>query len=260
MTKPQRVAEPVLTWRTSSGGAVGVERIRLLEEIARTGSISAAAKAVGLSYKGAWDAVQAINNLAESPLVLAHTGGRAGGRAEVTAVGRATIERFRALSAALAAANAEDLSAERILRAMSLKTSARNLFKGVIESIVAGPVGAEVTLRVAAGLAIVAVVTRESLDDLGLAVGGEALALIKSSFVVLATGAENLKTSARNRFDGVVASHRQGAINDDVVLDLGEGKTLSAVITRSSAEALEIAVGVRVQAFVKASHVILAVA
>jgi molybdate transport system regulatory protein len=121
-------------------------------------------------------------------------------------------------------------------------------------------VGAEVTLRVSPGLAIVAVVTRESLEDLGLAVGAEAMALIKSSFVVLATGAETLKTSARNRFDGVVAAHVQGAVNDDVVIDLGEGKTLAAVITRTSAEALEIAPGVRVQAFVKASHVILAVA
>ena len=54
----------------SRGGLqAGEQRIALLEAIAATGSITQAAKAVGLSYKGAWDAVDAMNNLADSALV-----------------------------------------------------------------------------------------------------------------------------------------------------------------------------------------------
>ncbi len=53
--------------------------------------------------------------------------------------------------------------------------------------------------------------------------------------------------------------HDQGAVNDEVVLDVGEGKSITATITRGSAEELGIAVGEPAWALIKASHVILAV-
>ena len=61
------------------GARASLERVALLEAIAELGSISGAAKRLGLSYKGAWDAVQAMNNLFEGPLIAAAPGGRAGG-------------------------------------------------------------------------------------------------------------------------------------------------------------------------------------
>ena len=68
-----------LELQTERGPVLGDVRIRLLEAIAETGSISKAAPLVPLSYKGAWDAVDAMNNLAEQPLVARSTGGRQGG-------------------------------------------------------------------------------------------------------------------------------------------------------------------------------------
>jgi molybdate transport system regulatory protein len=65
-------------------GHVGARRIALLEAIGEHGSITAAAKTVGLSYKGAWDAVQALNNLFDQALVVSRAGGRQGGAASVT--------------------------------------------------------------------------------------------------------------------------------------------------------------------------------
>ena len=56
----------------------GLDRIELLAAIGETGSISAAARAVGMSYKGAWDAIDAMNNLADEPLVTRATGGKRG--------------------------------------------------------------------------------------------------------------------------------------------------------------------------------------
>ena len=96
------------------------------------------------------------------------------------------------------------------------------------------------------------------VEDLGLRVGAPAVALIKSSFVLLAKG-ENLKTSARNQISGRVAGREDGAVNSEVVVDIGGGKTLVATITVESAQALEIECGDPITALIKAPHVILAV-
>ena len=58
---------------------LGADRIALLEKIDELGSITRAAKAVGISYKNAWDTVNLINNLADKPLFTRLTGGKGGG-------------------------------------------------------------------------------------------------------------------------------------------------------------------------------------
>ena len=113
-------------------------------------------------------------------------------------------------------------------------------------------------LRLSDGVEIVAVITRRSVDELGLAAGKPAIALIKSTFVLLAKG-EGLRTSARNQLKGTVSAREDGAVNSEISLDIGAGKTLVATITVESAEALQIAVGDPITALIKAPHVILAV-
>lgn len=140
-----------------------------------------------------------------------------------------------------------------------MRTSARNAFRGTVTAVDDGAVNAEVTLDIGGGLRLVAVVTRDGVLDLGLAPGMPALALVKASFVILAAGDAPLRTSARNRFAGTVVRHEQGAVNDEVVLDIGGGRQITAVVTRESGAEMELAVGARAQALVKASHVILAV-
>jgi molybdate transport system regulatory protein len=139
-----------------------------------------------------------------------------------------------------------------------MRTSARNALRGVVESITDGAVNAEVVLRLARDVAIVAIITRDSVADLGLAVGQPAMALIKSTFVILVAGDEPLRTSARNCLAGTVIRHEVGVVNDEVVLELEQGKTIAATITRESAVALGFKVGARAQALIKASHVIIA--
>jgi len=246
---------------------VGPDRIQLLELIGANGSISGAAKAAGLSYKGAWDAVRAMNNLFEQPLVAAQPGGRAGGAARLTPSGEAVVVAYRKVEAELAEVIAQlearlgDSASpiESIVRSLSMKTSARNALRGRIERIADGAVNAEVVLSISPSTDIVSVITRDSVRDLGLAPGRAAIAIIKSSFVILAKGEAPLAVSARNRLAGAVLRHEVGAVNDEVVVDLGDGKTITATITRESGEQLVFAPGERVQALVKASHVILAV-
>jgi molybdate transport system regulatory protein len=84
------------------------------------------------------------------------------------------------------------------------------------------------------------------------------VALIKSSFVMLAKG-ESLMTSARNQLQGRVANREDGAVSSEISLQIADGKTLTATITRESADQLAITLGDPIWALIKAPHVILAV-
>jgi molybdate transport system regulatory protein len=256
----------LLHWRKGSQSKIGADRIALLQTIGDLGSISAAAKTLGLSYKGAWDAVQALNNLFERPLVIAQPGGKTGGAATVTPAGRSVILAFRKIEDELSQIVAHleqafdgDGDFGQVLRSLGMKTSARNTLYGVVRDIKTGPVNSEVILSLAEGVELVAVITTDSVEDLGLAPGRDALALIKSSFVILIPGDAPARTSARNSLLGVVTRHDVGAVSDEVVLDIGGGKTLTATITRESGETLGFKVGDKARALIKASHVILAV-
>lgn len=246
---------------------VGAERIALLKAIGETGSISAAAKQADLSYKAAWDAVQALNNLFDGALVAAQPGGAKGGAAELTPRGRAVIAAFQKVEAELAAAlerieaglaDAPDLDLGTLFWSLGMKTSARNALRGVVTAVADGAVNTEVTLKVAEGVEVVAIITRQSVADLGLKPGVAAIALIKSSFVTLAVG-EGLRTSARNQLAGKVAAREDGAVNSEISIALADGKSLTATVTKESAEALGLSPGAPVTGLIKAQHVILAV-
>ena len=249
------------------GGPIGAERIRLLEAVQAAGSITGAARALGLSYRGAWLGVRALNGLFARPLVEAHPGGRDGGAARVTPAGRALLLAFRRIEGELdhvvrqldehLADEAEPL--DRLAWRLGMKTSARNQFSGTVCTVTPGAVNSEVVIDIGGGAQIVAIVTKESVEELGLAPGREAMALVKASFVILAPGDEPLRTSARNRLQGVVVEHREGAVSDEVVIEIAGGVRVAASITRGSGEELGFHVGETAQALIKASHVLVAV-
>jgi molybdate transport system regulatory protein len=253
-----------LSLRRGSAPRVALERAALVEAVGELGSITAAAKKMGLSYKGAWDAVQALNNLFDTPLIEAAPGGKTGGAAIVTARGRAVIATFRRvqeeIDAALAKVEASLNGAppRDLFWSLGMRTSARNALRGVVDRVVPGAVNSEVVLRLADGVEIVALITMRAVQDLGLAPGRPAVALIKSSFIILAKG-ENLRTSARNQIEGVVVGREDGAVSSEIAVAIGGGKALVATVTLESAQALELAIGDPVVALVKAPHVILAV-
>jgi molybdate transport system regulatory protein len=81
----------------ASGKRIGPGKIALLEAIRSTGSISAGARALGMSYRRAWLLVEEINNALREPAVTAETGGRSGGGAALTPVGERVIGLYRAI-------------------------------------------------------------------------------------------------------------------------------------------------------------------
>jgi molybdate transport system regulatory protein len=74
---------------------LGWGRIHLLETIDTEGSINKAAKALGMSYKRAWQLVNAINDIADEPIVERNTGGSGGGGTSITPKGRKAIQEFK---------------------------------------------------------------------------------------------------------------------------------------------------------------------
>ena len=89
--------------------AMGPGKAELVERIAQTGSISAAARAMGMSYRRAWQLVEALNRDYRERVIDTATGGKRGGGARVTAFGQEVVERFRAMEDKASAAIASDL-------------------------------------------------------------------------------------------------------------------------------------------------------
>lgn len=254
-------------WLTVGGANLGGPgRIALLAKIAECGSITQAARAAGMSYKAAWDAIDAMNNLAGEPLVERLSGGKGGGGTRLTRRGEQLVANFGRIErehrrfVEQLGEDAEGIADDYLLiRRMSMKTSARNQFFGKVVLVKRGAVNDEIVLEVAGGHRIVAIVTHESSDGLGLEVGAEAFALVKSSSVILAIGDGNARYSARNQLTGTIARVQPGAVNTEVVIDLAGGTTVAAIVTSESCQAMELTVGKTACAMFKASSVIVGV-
>lgn len=91
-------------------GAIGPGKIRLLEAIDRSGSISAAGRELEMSYRRSWLLVDDLNRCFREPLVASQRGGTKGGGAGLTDFGREVIRRFRAVEAAAAEAARPDMT------------------------------------------------------------------------------------------------------------------------------------------------------
>jgi molybdate transport system regulatory protein len=265
--KPHRLELKGAVWMAVGDASLGGRgRVELLRAVAEHGSITQAAKAFGMSYKAAWDAIDAMNGLAGEPLVERTKGGRGGGSTRLTPRGERLVERFEQIDAAherfLKLLDDETIDLDRdfsLLRILNMKTSARNQFVGTVTSVRSGAVNDEIELTLESGARVVAVVTRESTVSLGIRTHTTAIALVKATSVLIATDLGDARLSARNQLAGTVSEVSPGAVNSEVTIAIDGGGSISAIVTQASAKAMGLAPGVRATAFFKASSVILAV-
>lgn len=270
MTKKRHPLQTDLVVRSRVGFFIGDTRIRLLEAVAKHGSITRAAKAVPMSYKAAWDAIDEMNNLAPVPLVLRSVGGRHGGGANLTPYGVRMIALFRTLEQ-MYEASANDLAQaleelgdgdvdqlQSLLARLSVRSSARNQFVGTIEGLRGAPddVDVEIAIRVDADFALCAVVTTDVVERLDLRLGLQVAALVPATSVFVSIGGDQIP-AVRNRFSGRVLEVHRGPVNADVTIELPGGRTLSTTVTRTSADELQLEPGVEAQILFKASNLLL---
>ena len=95
----------------SDHGAIGPGKIRLLELVGESGSISAAGRAMNMSYRRAWMLIDNLNRCFRAPLVETQLGGTRGGGAVLTELGHDVIARYRAIERAATKASAAELVA-----------------------------------------------------------------------------------------------------------------------------------------------------
>lgn len=213
---PPNTAKAPGHWAQALGHSASDKRIDILRGIGRSGSISQAAREAGVSYKAAWQAVATLSNLAGVPVVEKVVGGAGGGGARLTAQGQALLHMAQAYEVARRSVSAQMLADGRSASAnastsakasdlgaaadrLRVRTSMRNQLPGVIQAISQGGRQARVQLRLgSAHLAdvspdaqlgeqgdatLVATITRESAQLLGLQPGLPAMALCKATAV-----------------------------------------------------------------------------
>ena len=136
-----------------------------------------------------------------------------------------------------------------------MKLSARNQFAGKVAKVEEGAVNGIVTIDVK-GTSVTATISMNAIKELGLAEGKDAVAVIKATEVMVATG--GMTISARNKFAGKVAAVEKGAVNDIVKIDTAFG-TVSATISDSAVAELGLEAGKDAVAVVKATSVMVGV-
>ena len=140
-----------------------------------------------------------------------------------------------------------------------MKISARNQLKGVITNVAEGAVNGVVTIDLG-GNQVKADITMESINELGLAEGKEAYAIIKATNVMFAAGTERITNiSARNQLAGTITKVTKGAVNGHVSIELADGNRISGSITNAAIDDLELAEGKPALAIIKATDVIVGV-
>ena len=243
---PQAVRATLVLERDGVGQA-GHDRIDLLQAIDEAGSISGAGRRLGLSYRGAWNGVQCLNGLFDTPLVSAATGGRGGGSAALTEAGRRVLLDYRVLRSDL-----QDVVA-RLQRQLAVGGEGGIPRGARWTAEVTRTEGPELELATSRRLSIVA----HRLEEDGaqeVVVGGRVNVHIPAQAVLLALPGIG-RTSARNCWPGRVTHRTEAVKGVEVKLDLATGDQLCAVVTRRSADALGLHVGATACALVKASQI-----
>ncbi len=248
-------------------GGLNEKLFRLLEAIATTGSITKAAREVGMSYKGAWELIDRANNLSPEILVDSAIGGRSGGGTRLTPAGAELLglfgalqERHRAFLGQLNGELAANPKLQFLRGRFDMKASARNHLFGSVKAVLPGTVDSEVVIALKGGDELVASITSASVEGLGIAVGKEVLALVKAPQVIMVKDFEGYRLSARNQLTGVVERVQKGAVTADVVIKLAGGDCIAATITNDSLDSLGLKEGEAATAVFKACAVIIGIA
>jgi len=201
-------------------------RLGVLRLVGLTGSISQAAREVGISYKAAWQAIDTLTNLSGVPLVDRTVGGSGGGGAQITAQGQALLALADALSEARRQVLSRFAGGAALAGGLGLRTSMRNQLPCTVlrcEAMAAHDPMAAVMLQTPGGALLQSSVTWESADLLGLVPGLAVLVLCKATAVEVLDPTTDPAMPADCQLQGTVERVSLGQERDEVMLALEGG-------------------------------------
>lgn len=140
-----------------------------------------------------------------------------------------------------------------------MKASARNQFNGTVSEVRIGSVNTEIHILLKGGETIVATITKESAETMGIKIGKEVIALVKAPQIIVVSDFGGYRISARNQLPGIVTQIKPGVVNSEVDIASKGGEQIAATVTNDSVETLGLCKGQPVTAIFKAGAVILAV-
>ncbi|MBU1217899.1 TOBE domain-containing protein [bacterium] len=175
---------------------LGAGRVELLHKIEKTGSINAAAKEMKMSYKAAWERINSMNELADEPLIERKIGGSGGGGTTLTPYAYELIKTYERLNELhrqfidrFAEAGDDPERLARILSRTFLTTSARNQIPTTISRIEQIGLHARIEMPLSEESSLVSYITTKSAQNMGLNLGSEVYAIIKSSDISIVNAA-----------------------------------------------------------------------
>ena len=162
--------------------AFGEGPFTLLQKVQELGTLSDAAKALGMSYRHAWGLIKRIEGLIGEPLLKTRKGGKAGGGgAQLTETGKRLLKEFSRVKKTFSKSSLDEYGWENLFA----KISARNRIEGEVVSVEKDKVSAVVKIRIDAPCVITAFITREAVEELGIKEGDRAAAVIKATEVMV---------------------------------------------------------------------------
>ena len=202
------------------GHPLSDRRLQVLRVLGECGSISQAARQVGVSYKAAWQAIDTLSNLAGVPVVQKSVGGAGGGGAKLTEAGQDLLRAAQAMAQARGAVM-QHMQSSTPLHHLGLQTSMRNQWPCVVTQVeVDGPLALVHVQSQHGALGSVARITAESAQLLGLQVGMQVLAMSKATAVQVLPWE---KLSALACLPAKATRVTQGALGDEVAVQMHEG-------------------------------------
>jgi len=173
---------PHLTFQSDRKVVLDETDALLLRRISERGSLTDAARMVGISYRNAWGRIKKLESNYGVRILDTQVGGPTGGSARLTSQGQALFREFRHMRKYLFNAVDDSESAGNV----RYKLSARNVIAARVTAVERGDITSLIRMASLAPVTLTSIISNEAVDDLGLGVGDHVQAIVKSTEVMIA--------------------------------------------------------------------------
>ncbi|MFC1744331.1 TOBE domain-containing protein [Candidatus Riflebacteria bacterium] len=263
--KPKKISELKTSFCTCrADDSIGKGKIELLEKINEAGSINKAAKALGVSYKTAWDVINTMNNFFSRPIVNRGAGGKGGGGTRLTETGTQLIKMYRNLERQQQKyidnfrINTPELKLFfPLFKKFTIKLGVRNQLRGTIKKIIKDSVHVKIILALDEKNEICAIITKKIARRMKLKKGMNLSVLLKSTSIKIAEVRKVSRGINKNKLIGEVHSIKADTHYTEIVLDLGNETFIVSLMPNRKFQKLNIQKSEKALASFDAENVIL---